>query len=94
MLKFSPSPVRCEALFLEPSKQRLRYGNLYNPENIFIAKEFMANTGRFAAAPVARLVTELGGRDAYAALQLGTALLSLLSCVHAVPAMRLLLAHQ
>ena len=38
-MKFNSTPVRCEALVLDPSKQFLRYGNLYNPENIFIAKE-------------------------------------------------------
>ena len=48
---------------------------------------------RFISMPVARWVTNLGGRDAYAAMQLGMALLMLLGCVRVAPAARLLLAH-
>lgn len=66
----------------------------YTAENLLVAKEILASlVGRFAGPPVARLVTGLGGRDAYAALQLGAAVLSLGSCISAAPAVRLL-THQ
>ena len=49
---------------------------------------------RFIAPPVARLITHVGGRNAYAAMQLGTALLSLLSCVCVAPAISVVLGLQ
>ena len=65
----------------------------YTKANILVVGNILiAGVGRFVAPPVARLLLQLGGRDAYAGMQLGLGCLSLGSCVLVAPAVRLLLA--
>ena len=67
----------------------------YTAKNIFtVSQALVIVVGRFAGPPVARMVTGLGGRDAYAALQLGVALFSVLSCIKLASLLRVLLARE
>ena len=56
-----------------------------------IAGEMLVQgVGRFMSMPISRLIVASAGRDAYAAVQLGLACMSLLSCIKLAPALRLL----
>lgn len=65
----------------------------YTTSFTLILADTAANIGRFAAAPFCRQLTDIGGRDAYAAVQLGIALMSLCSSVCVAPAVSSLLAN-
>ena len=56
-----------------------------------IAGEMLVQgVGRFMSMPISRLIVASSGHDAYAAVQLGLACMSLLSCIKLAPALRLL----
>lgn len=64
---------------------------IYSSSVAIIASEMLVSgVGRFMSMPVSRLLVANGGRDAYAAVQVGMSILSLLSCIKVLPAVRLL----
>ena len=64
---------------------------IYSSSVAIIASDMLVSgVGRFMSMPISRLLVANGGRDAYAAVQLGMSILSLLSCIKVLPAVRLL----
>ena len=64
---------------------------IYSSSVAVIASEILiSGVGRFMSMPISRLLVANGGRDTYAAVQLGMSILSLLSCIKVLPAVRLL----
>ena len=63
---------------------------LYSTAVAVLAGEVGTGIGRFLSMPISRMLVANGGRDLYAAVQLGMAFISLLGCFKMVPALRLL----
>jgi len=62
----------------------------YSSTVAVLAGEMGTGIGRFLSMPVSRLLVASGGRDLYAAVQVGLAFCSLLGCIKMIPALRLL----
>ena len=58
--------------------------------NYIIINDLLCAVARFLAAPIARYLVHLGGRDLYATAQVGLATASLLSALKVAPKVALL----
>ena len=69
-------------VFNHPSK---REGTLFTPVNHILLNELSAAFARFLSAPTARYLVQAGGRNLYAAVQLGIATFSFTSALMVIP---------